>query len=172
MKPTFTRPILASVFGILGAIQVLIGVLAFLSVSRLGSAFAGGVGVAMGIPLIISGLLFFGCAEIFSAIGRIAFHSANLERLMENLLALRVEESEKLISPPSAPTPADLPPLRKLPPVRPFFYADGEISEGPFTVLQMRSLRANGTISYDTDVSREGDAEWQKYSAFEELRRL
>ena len=154
----YERPILTSIFTILGVVTLI------------GAFFCLAVSVPTAIAVGLASIVYFGIGQVIEFLGRTAYSTERLCTIMESSVRIQSKSVEALARPSadkkSIPPPPPMPTTR--PPAVYHFAMDGS-NQGPFTHIDMKDFRAAGVVADDTPVFRDGEAEWRTYRDFQEL---
>lgn len=150
MSTKYERPILTSIFYVLGVLA-LIG-----AVPCLFESFVAAVTVAA------AGIIYFGIGQAVDYLARTAHSTDRLCTLFETSVSDRLKSIENSLS---ASSPESSQPSKGY-----FFSTDGQ-QQGPVSASDLRSMRKDGLIADDTPVLREGESEWRRFLDFLALTR-
>ena len=153
MSTKYERPILTSVFYILGVLTLIGGVLCLFQ------SFATGVTVA------VAGVIYFGIGQAVDYLARTAHSTDRLCTLFESSVSGRLKSIESSMSRVAASGSTTSQPTKGY-----FFSTDGQ-QEGPVSAADLRSMRKDGLIADDTPVMREGETQWRRFQDYLALTR-
>jgi hypothetical protein len=150
MSTKYERPILTTIFYILGVLALIGALLCVLE------SFVAAVTVA------VVGIIYFGVGQAVDYLARTAHATDRLCILFETSVSDRLKSIESSLAASAA---ASSQPSKGY-----FFSADGQ-QQGPVSAADLRSMRKDGLIADDTPVLREGENEWRRFQDFLALTR-
>jgi len=146
------RPILTSIFYVLGALALI------------GAIFCAVESVPLGIAVAIAGIIYFGIGQAVDYLARTA---DSTERVCTLLVSIK--ERLQAIEHGSAASPV-APTTLSSSKVRYYYSSDGE-QQGPVDATDLRMLRKDGLVTDDTPVLREGETAWHRFRDYLALSR-
>ena len=150
MSTKYKRPILTSIFNILGMLALIGAVLCLFQ------SFDAGVTVA------VAGVIYFGIGQAVDYLARTAHSTDRLCTLFETSVADRLRSIESSLS---ASSSAASQPTKAY-----YFSTDGQ-QQGPVSATDLRGMRKDGLIADDTPVLRDGETQWRTFQDFLALTR-
>jgi hypothetical protein len=151
MKTNNDRPILTSIFYVLGAVALIGAILcAFESVS-------------LAITIAVAGIIYFGIGQAVDYLARTAHSTERLCTILETSITERLRAIESSSASPVAPTLSSSK-------VRYYYSTDGE-QQGPVDGSDLKLMRKDGLITDDTAVLRVGESQWRKFRDYLALAR-
>ena len=152
MKTKDDRPVLTSIFYVLGVVALVGAILcAFESVS-------------LAIAVAVAGIIYFGIGQAVDYLARTAHSTERLCTILETSITERLRAIETSSLPPVSPTTLSSSKVRY------YYSTDGE-QQGPADASDLKLMRKDGLITDDTPVLREGESQWRKFRDYLALSR-
>jgi hypothetical protein len=153
MSTKYERPILTSIFYILGVLALI------------GAVFCFSQSFVTAVIVAVAGVIYFGIGQAVDYLARTAHSTDRLCTLFETSVSERLRNIESSLSTvPASGSTASQPAKRY------FFSTDGQ-QQGPVSAADLRSMRKDGLIADDTPVLREGEMQWLRFRDFLALTR-
>ena len=153
MSTKYKRPILTSIFYILGAL-VLIGAVFCLFFGW----FVEGGAVAL------VGVIYFGIGQVVDYLARTAHSTDRLCTILETSITERLRAIETSSYTRVAPTVSSTSKAG-------YFYSTDGSQQGPVDATDLRMMRKDGLVADDTPVLREGETVWRSFRDYLALSR-
>jgi len=150
MSTKYERPILTSIFYILGVLALIGAVLC------LYESFVAAVTVA------VAGIFYFGIGQAVDYLARTAHSTDRLCTLFETSVSDRLKSIESSLSASSSASSQQS---------KGYFFSTDEQQQGPVSAADLRSMRKDGLVADDTPVLREGETQWRRFQDFLALTR-
>lgn len=158
MSTRYQRPILTSIFYVLGVLS-LIGALLCLFQSFLAAITVGVVGI-----------IYFGIGQAVDYLARIAHATERQCFLLELANAVHQKDAKtNTVGQRNIRSAFPRSGLDTSPPPQGYYFSTDGQEQGPLIAADLKSMRRDGLIFDDTPVLREGESQWQMYRDFSEL---